>query len=169
MGSDKIRYFVYSKGRWRWQPTKAMRAHGFKTVKMGRGGPDLDQLGRPRSSAEDKAKAIAMNGEWDTARFGLPSQEPAGASAKYATGSVGDGYYRAMAMRKAARAQAGVVWTIEQIKNDSWPRAWRFIEPEFADCDPNTIEPEHFLAIDPKTGEPTGLVPYIENEVSVTE
>jgi hypothetical protein len=65
---------------------------------------------------------------------------------------VGDGYYRAMALRKAARTQAGVFWTIEQVRNDSWPRAWKFLEPEFADCDPNTIEPEHFLAIDRVTG-----------------
>jgi hypothetical protein len=33
-------------------------------------------------------------------------------------GSVGDGYYRA----RAARAQAGIVWTKEQVKADSWPR-----------------------------------------------
>ena len=74
-----------------------------------------------------------------------------------------------MALRKAARAQAGIVWTAAQIKNDSWPRAWKFLEPEFADCDPNTIEPEHFLAIDKATGEPIGLVPRIEKKVSVTE
>jgi hypothetical protein len=169
MGSDKIRYLVFSKGRWRWQPTKPMRAHGFATVKLGRGGPDIDTLGRPRASEADKTKAIALNGEWDCARLGLPSQAPAGASPRYPTGSVGDGFYRAMALRKAARAQAGIVWTKEQIKGDSWPRAWRFLEPEFADCDPNTIEPEHFLAIDKVTGEPTGLVPKIERTVSVTE
>src|ERR1700722_5264087 len=38
-----------------------------------------------------------------------------------------------------------------------------------ADYDPRTIEPEHFLRIDPVTGEPRGLVPEIEAEVSVTE
>jgi hypothetical protein len=146
-----------------------MRAHGFKTVKLSRGGPEIDAHGNPRSSDHDKAKAVAMNGEWDAARLGLPSQRPAGASAKYPAGSVGDGFYRAMALRKAARNQAGVVWTAQQIKNDSWPRAWKFLEPEFADCDPNTIEPEHFLAIDKVTGETTGLVPRIEKQVSVTE
>lgn len=169
MGSDKIRYLVFSKGRWRWQPTKAMRKHGFRAIILSRGGPESDSLGRPRASDIDKAKAVAMNGEWDSARYGLPSQTPAGASAKYAHGSVGDGYYRAMALRKAARAQAGIVWTKEQIRNDSWIRAWKFLEPEFSDCDPNTIEPEHFLAIDKATGKPTGLVPKIENAVSVSE
>jgi hypothetical protein len=169
MGSDKIRYLVFSKGRWRWQPTKAMREHGFQTIKLSRGGPDLDPVGHPRSTEQDKLKAVAMNGEWDCARLGLPAQKPVGASAKYPTGSVGDGFYRAMALRRAARVQAGVVWTIAQIKNDSWTRAWRFLEPEFADCDPNTVEPEHFLAIDKTTGEPIGLVPLIEKKVSVTE
>jgi hypothetical protein len=169
MGSDKIRYLVFSKGRWRWQPTKAMRDHGFRTIKLSRGGPELDANDNPRASDQDKTKAVAMNGEWDSARLGLPSQTPAGASARYPTGSVGEGFYRAMALRKAARAQAGIVWTAAQIKNDSWPRAWKFLEPEFADCDPNTIEPEHFLAIDKTTGEPVGLVPRIEKKVSVTE
>jgi hypothetical protein len=169
MGHDKIRYLVFSKGRWRWQPTAAMRAHGFKAIKLSSGGPDIDSRGYPRASDQDKAKAVAMNGEWDCARFGLPSQPPAGASPRYPTGSVGDGFYRAMALRKAARAQAGVVWTVEQVRNDSWIRAWRFLELEFGDCDPNTIEPEHFLAIDRATGEPTGLIPRIEKKVSVTE
>jgi hypothetical protein len=169
MGHDKIRYLVFSKGRWRWQPTAAMRAHGFKAIKLSSGGPDIDSRGYPRASDQDKAKAVAMNGEWDCARFGLPSQPPAGGSPRYPTGSVGDGFYRAMALRKAARAQAGVVWTVEQVRNDSWIRAWRFLELEFGDCDPNTIEPEHFLAIDRATGEPTGLIPRIEKKVSVTE
>ena len=29
LGRDKIRYFLYLNGRWRWRPTKAMRAQGF--------------------------------------------------------------------------------------------------------------------------------------------
>lgn len=169
MGTDKIRYLVYSKGRWKWQPTKAMRKKGFGTLNLGAGGPHLDSEGRPAASAEDKTKAIAMNRDWDALRLGLPTQRPEGAPARYPAGSVGDGYYRAMALRRAARVQAGVTWTKEQVKADSWPRAWRFLEPEFADCDPKTIEPEHFISIDEKTGEVTGLIPRIEKEVSVTE
>ena len=60
MGADKIRYFVYSKGRWKWQPTNAMRVHGFNTVKMGRGGPALDPRGYPAASTEDKFKAVRL-------------------------------------------------------------------------------------------------------------
>ena len=56
----------------------------------------------------------------------------------------------------------------EQEKRDSWPRAWKWLK-QFGDYDPRTIEPEHFLRIDPVTGEPRGLVPEIEAKVSVTE
>ncbi|XIA63230.1 hypothetical protein ACFIOY_29045 [Bradyrhizobium sp. TZ2] len=74
-----------------------------------------------------------------------------------------------MALRKAARAAKGVIWTLEQEKRDSWPRAWKRLEPLFADCDPRTIEPEHFLRIDAVTGETKGLVPEVERAVSITE
>lgn len=169
MGTDKIRYLVYSKGRWRWQPTRAMRAKGFATLNLGAGGPEVDARGRPAASHDDKMTAIRMNRDWDAVRLGLPVQAPLRAPVRYPPGSVGDGYYRALAIRKAARHQAGIVWTVEQIKRDSWPRAWRFLEPEFADCDPKTIEPEHFISINEKTGEVSGLIPRIEKEVSITE
>jgi hypothetical protein len=170
MGHDRIRYFVYSKGRWRWQPTKAMRQHGFVTVKMGPGGPGLDSRGYPAASLGDKLKAVEMNQAWDAARLGLPApQKPDKVAPKYPTGSVGDGYQRAIALRKAERTAKGGVWSLEQEKRDSWPRAWKWLEPKFADCDPRTIEPEHFIRLDPVTGEAKGLVPEIEKAVSVTE
>jgi len=170
MGRDSIRYFVYSKGRWKWQPTKPMRAHGFVTVKMGRGGPGLDSKGYPVASTEDKMRAVELNAAWDAARLGLPApQKPAATAVKYPAGSVGDGYQRAMALRKAGRLAKGIVWTNEQEKRDSWPRAWKWLEPKFAYCDPRTITPEHFLRLDPVTGKPAGLVVEIENKVSVTE
>ena len=169
MGNDRIRYLVFSKGRWRWQPTNAMREHGFKTIKLSKGGPSFDANGYPAASIPDKNRAVGLNAEWDAARLGLPVEKPAGASTKYPTGSVGDGYHRAMALRKAARVTAGKVWTVEQEKRDDWPRAWRWLEPEFGDCDPRTIEPEHFLSIDERTGEAKGLAAKVEREVSVTE
>jgi len=73
-----------------------------------------------------------------------------------------------MAMRRAARVAAGIVWSVEQSKRDSWPRAWKWIGPEFGDCDPRTIEPEHFINVD-KSGKATGLIPRVEQAVSVTE
>ena len=170
MGHDRIRYLVFSKGRWRWQPTMPMRAHGFKTIRLSRGGSEIDAHGYPAATAEDKLRAVAMNADWDAARYGLPSpQRPTERTSNYPPGSVGDGYRRAMALRRAARKAAGIAWTVEQEKRDSWPRAWRWIEPKFADCDPRTIEPEHFLRIEARTGDAQGLVAEIERQVSVTE
>jgi hypothetical protein len=58
MGHDKIRYLVYSKGRWRWQPTRAMRKHGFQNVKLRKRRPGAGQQrvsGRePRLQAEGR-------------------------------------------------------------------------------------------------------------------
>jgi hypothetical protein len=169
VGKDTIRYFLYLNGRWRWRPTRAMRAQGFGLVTMGRGGPSLDAGGHPKASIDDQQRAIALNRAWDQVRAGH-APAPARTTLKhYPEGSVGDGYQRAMALRKAARVAKGVVWTKEQEKRDSWPRAWKWLEPKFADCDPRTIEPEHFLRLDPVTGEAKGLVPEVEAAVSITE
>jgi hypothetical protein len=169
VGRDTIRYFLYLNGRWRWRPTKTMRAHGFGLVTMGRGGPGRDSDGNPEPSVEDKKRAIELNRSWDQVRAGH-AKAPARTTLKaYPPGSVGDGYQRAMGLRKAERLAKGVVWTKEQESRDDWPRAWRWLGPEFGDCDPKTVIPEHFLRIDPVTSEPAGLVPRIEREVSITE
>lgn len=166
MGNDKIRYLVFLKGRWHWQPTKAMRAHGFKRTNLGRG--TIDAAGVRRASSEDKAKAVGLNAEWDAVRHGLPAPVARGSFVSYPHGSVGDGFQRAMALRMAARAAAGKPWTNEQRSRDDWPRAWKWLE-EFALDNPETIQPEHFLTIDTRTGAPKGLIPRIEAAVSVTE
>jgi hypothetical protein len=169
VGKDQVRYFLYLNGRWRWRPTKAMRTQGFGLVTMGRGGPKRDADGHPEASLEDRTRAIVLNDAWDRVRSG---QAPAPARTtlmSYPPGSVGDGYQRAMSLRKAERLARGVVWSNEQESRDDWPRAWKWLGPEFGDCDPKTIIPEHFLRIDARTGEPAGLVPRIERAVSVTE
>jgi hypothetical protein len=100
-----------------------------------------------------------------------PSVQPNAGAAQYwklLHDSVSDGYQRAMALRKAQRVASGIIWSKEQEKRDSWPRAWKWLE-RFGDCDPRTIEPEHFLRIDAVTGKPKGLVAEIEAKVSVTE
>jgi len=61
MGRDKIRYFLFINGRWRWRPTKTMRALGFGLITMGRGGPGTDAEGHPAPSVEDQNRAIALN------------------------------------------------------------------------------------------------------------
>jgi hypothetical protein len=77
MGTDRIRYLVYSKGRWRWQPTKAMRAYGFRTINLSQGGPEIDANSYPAASTDDKMKAVNMNAAWDAARLGLPAPQRA--------------------------------------------------------------------------------------------
>jgi hypothetical protein len=156
MGEDRIRYFVFVCGRWRWRPTKAMRAKGFRLVTFGR-----------EATSADKARAIALNDEWDRVRTGQRG-EVSPAEKQYPHGSVGDGYQRALKLREAERKSKGVVPTKEQEKCDDWPRAWKWLEI-FAECDPRTVQPEHFLAIDQATGKPAGLVALIESTVSITE
>jgi hypothetical protein len=168
LGKDRIRYFIYLCGRWRWRPTKAMRAMGFGLVTMGRGGPGKDEDGNPEASLADKNRALALNAEWDRVRFGGDPKQTRTTLKVYPAGSVGDGYQRAMALRKAERLSKGISWTNEQEGRDDWPRAWKWLEPEFGDCDPKTIVPEHFLRID-RHGELLGLVPTIEKAVSATE
>jgi hypothetical protein len=156
MGSDQIRYFLYINGRWRWRPTKAMRDLGFRLVTMGR---------EPQPSIEDQARAIKLNQQWDAVRSGEVA--PLDQRKRYPKGSVGDAYERAMALRLAERQSKNIVWTKEQESRDDWPRAWKWLGPEFGDCDPRTIQPEHFLRI--VDGEIKGLIPKIECAVSVTE
>jgi hypothetical protein len=167
LGKDQIRYFLFLNGRWRWRPTKAMRACGFGLVTMGRPGTDAD--GHPEARLADQQRAIELNRAWDRVRSGHASAPARTTLVAYPPGSVGDGYQRAMALRKAVRLKNGIVWTKEQESRDDWPRAWKWLGPEFGDCDPKTIVPEHFLRIDEATGKASGLVPRIEQAVSVTE
>lgn len=169
VGKDKIRYFLYLNGRWRWRPTAAMRAHGFGLVTLGAGGPDLDSEDHPAASFADQQRAIELNRAWDQVRSGQRQVQARTTLVRYPERSVGDAYQRAMALRKAQRVANGVIWTKEQEKRDSWPRAWKWLAPKFGDCDPRTIEPEHFLRLDPVTGAAKGLVPEVETAVSITE
>lgn len=74
-----------------------------------------------------------------------------------------------MELRKAERLSKGVVWTSRLEKRDSWPRARKWLAPRFADCDPRTIEPEHFLRLDRITGKASRLVAEIKSKILLTE
>jgi hypothetical protein len=141
MGEDTIRYLLYVSGKWRWRPTKAMRARGFRLVTFDR-----------ELTVQAKARAIALNAEWDRVRMGahdaLAVLEPV-----YATGSVGEGYQRAIKLRAAERATKGIVRTKEQAKRDDWPRAWKWLGPIFGDRDPKAVTPEALLALRSKVTE----------------
>lgn len=133
MGTDKIRYLVFVSGRWRWRPTATMRAHGFRLVTFGR---TLD--------AEDKAKAIRLNEDWDRIRTGI---EPSFKRKVWPRGSVGEGYERARGIRMREREAKGQKLTTEQTSRDDWPRAWKWLEPAFGDLDPRTVSPEDLIAL----------------------
>src|SRR5262249_47808652 len=136
---------------------------GFHMAPMGKGGPELDVDGNPAASVADKRRAIELNAEWDAVRLG---HKPAQRLDRplFPEGSVGHAYLRVMDLRAAERQQRGIVWTAEQKSRDDWPRAWKWIGPKFGDCDPRTIQPEHFLRVESVTGKTSGLLPEVEAE-----
>lgn len=138
-----------------------MRAAGFQMINLSRG-----QVveGRRIPTPEDQAQAARLNQAWDRYRHGLP--EPISIRGGYPQGSVGDGYHRAMRLREAERAAKGVVWTREQNSRDDWPRAWKWIEPLFGDCDPKSITPEQLIG---EHGRAPGLRPLVAAKVSESE
>ena len=142
LGHDRIRYLVRLHGRWRWRPTKVMRAAGFRMIHLSSG---VEVDGRNLPSAADISRAVALNTDWDRARRGLPAL--AVEERLYPEGSIGCGYLRAMRMRAEERTAKNKVWTSEHASRDDWPRAWRWIEPLFADCDPKTVLPEQLFML----------------------
>jgi hypothetical protein len=163
MGRDRVRYLVFLNGRWRWHPSKAMRAAGFRLVNLSKG-EWVD--GRPEPSLEDKKEALRLCADWDRHRRGLP---PAGVEAhRYPPRSVGDGYERAMAIRAQERRNRDIVWTREQESRDDWPRAWKWIEPMLGDCDPRTVTPEQLIG-DARHPERLALRPMVARKVSESE
>lgn len=161
MGDDSIRYFLFLNGRWRWRPTKAMRARGFRLKTFG---PGTVVDGQRVSSAEDSAAAVALNQEWDAVRRGRAF---APADRNFPIGSIGDGYERALRLRASEREAKGIVWTKEQESRDDWPRAWKWIEPFFGAADPRTVTPEQWIGDSERKTE--GLMQIITREVSKSE
>ena len=138
MGTDKIRYLVFTYGRWRWCPTKKMRRLGFQLVNFG-----------PELTADDKARAIRLNDDWDKVRRGAV-MVPA---PSYPRGSIGEAVLRVLALRAADREAKGTIWTKEQESRDDWPRAWKWIGPALGDCGPRTAQPETLMALRDKVVE----------------
>ncbi len=83
-------------------------------------------------------------------------------------GSVGDAFERAMLLREAERRARGVAWSGEQRSRDDWPRAWKWIEPLFGDCDPKTVTPEQLIG-DSTRPDVLGLRPLVAAKVSESE
>jgi hypothetical protein len=113
-----------------------MRAHNFGLVTLGKGGPGTDAEGNPAQTT--RGARLNSTTLRDQVRAGHVSPPVRTTLKTYPEGSVGLGYQGAMDIRKAARLSKGVVWTKEQEKRDGWPRARKWLEPKFADCDPST-------------------------------
>jgi hypothetical protein len=75
---------------------------------------------------------------------------------------------RAVRLREAERKAKGITWTSEQRSRDDWPRAWKWIAPLFADCDPKTITPEQLIG-DPSRPDVLGLRPLVATKISESE
>jgi hypothetical protein len=131
VGEDKIRYLWFFENRWRWSPTRKMRAAGFRLVTFSR-----------ELTAEDKARAIALNTEWDAVRAGKDGglEIP-----QWPVGSIGEAYVRSMKLREKERRTRNILWTSEQKSRDDWPRAWRYLGPALGDCNPTLVTPEFML------------------------
>jgi len=163
MGKDKIRYLIFINGRWRWRPSKVMRAAGFQLTNLG---PGKVVDGRRVASQEDKERALRLNAAWDCIRRG--AEEFTVVAKAYPPGSVGEAWERIMQLRARERLDAGKSWTREQQSRDDWHRAWRHFGPLFGDTDPRTIRPEHFIG-DPAKPDELGLKTLIARKVSDRE
>jgi hypothetical protein len=77
-----------------------MRAAGFRLVTFSR-----------ELTAEDKARAIALNTEWDAVRAGKDGglEIP-----QWPVGSIGEAYVRSMKLREKERRTRNILWTSEQ-------------------------------------------------------
>src|SRR5262249_30771028 len=118
------------------------------------------------ATADEKARAVKLNAEWDRWRRGLP--EPRAERLRYPHGSIGEAYERVMQLREAERKSKGIKWTREQSSRDDWPRAWRWIEPLFGDCNPRTVTPEQLIG-EPSRTNVLGLRPLVSAKVSESE
>lgn len=126
----KVRHYVVKRAKGFWQPTKAMRAHGFGSIPLGTDGPDA------------WAKAEEWNRRWDKTRSGeMPSPamvdvgnlspERAEELTIYPPRSIGEAFKRYRNTEEFARKAPRT--------REDWWRVWKRLKPVFGDCDPRTV------------------------------
>ncbi len=118
MASVKIPYYRVKRGKGFFQPTKTMREAGFQAQPLGDDGPDA------------WSRAWSLYEDWQRYRRGeaVPPEQ------RYLIGSVGEAFQR---YRKTE------AWTGKALgTRREWEYAWTWIEQDFVDVDPNTIELE---------------------------
>jgi hypothetical protein len=177
VGKVKIPYYVTrrawpgSRATWGyWAPSKKMKAAGFSTVACGEDGPEAWTIAATWNTRWQEVRAsggaLVLHKGDVAKREEIAAESP---ERKFPEGSVGEAYWRAMALRAAERKAKGRIWTKEHESRDDWPRAWKWLGPVLGDLKPDEVQPEYFLAIDEKTGEVAGLLPKIEQLVSKSE
>jgi len=117
VGKVNIPYYIVKKGKYGyWQPTKAMRAAGFKAVRCGIDGPVAWNV------------ASQWNERWQRHRQGRAQDQ----SLKWPVGSIGEAFDR---LKKTD------VWTTKKPRTrEEWERAWSRISPVFGDLPPTSPE-----------------------------
>lgn len=120
MAKVTVRYYSVIKGRGYWQPTKAMRAAGFRPVACGPDGPAAWKR------AEDMNKAWDARAATGTAPAAVPSP-----AKLWPAGSIGEAFdvYRGTNewAKKAPRTR------------EDWERAWRYIGSTFGAVSPASV------------------------------
>lgn len=120
MADVKIPYYLVKNGRGYFNPSGAMKRHGFKPRSLGNDGP------------EAWSEAYRLYEDWQRARQGEPAAHERKA---YPLGSIGHAFDR-YRRTDAWRAKA------ETTRKKDWEWSWRFIEPIFGDVDPATVQVE---------------------------
>lgn len=127
MGSVKIPYYVVKRSKGFWQPTKIMRAAGFRGVPCGNDGPDAWKIAEEWNRRWQAAK----RGETPMVRAENLSPMQSEEATIYPPKSIGEGFRR---YRRTAE------WAGKKPRTrEDWWRAWRRIKPVFGDCDPKTV------------------------------
>lgn len=118
MGKVDIPYYVVKKGKYGyWQPTKAMKAAGFKPVRCGVDGPEAWQV------------AAQWNERWQRHRQGRQQD----AVALWPPKSIGE------ALERYKRTDEWGVAKKPRTREE-WERAWERIKPVFGDLSPTSPE-----------------------------
>ncbi|MGY6709760.1 MAG: hypothetical protein ACXIVF_15680 [Rhizobiaceae bacterium] len=119
MAKVRVRYYSVVKGRGYWQPTGAMRAHGFRPVACGPDGPSA------------WARAEEMNALWDNRAAGAAPIPTVPVAPLWPPGSIGEAFdvYRGTHewQKKALRTR------------EDWERAWRYIGSTFGRVSPSSV------------------------------
>jgi hypothetical protein len=127
---DRPRYLVKTRGRWRFNPSEAMKARGFYYITFG-----------SILTRSDIDRVIGLNAEWDEMRKGTASKREVARPGR----TLAWGYQKIMAVRRQEREEIGRPITPHEAKWSDWARFWHHAGPKFGHRDPRTITSDELL------------------------